>query len=382
MGIYFDNAATTFPKPEEVYGAVDHYLREVGASVGRGAYCRALEAGRIVVAARSDLARLLQVADPSRIVFTSNATESLNLALKGFLRPGDTVVTSSMEHNAVWRPLKRLEREQGVRLVVVRCREDGSFPLEGLEQALVPGVRLVAVTHASNVTGTLLPVAEIGHMCHRHDAALLVDAAQTSGAYPIAVEDMEIDFLAFTGHKALFGPPGTGGLYVAPSFTLLPLKEGGTGTDSLSEQQPEVLPEGLEAGTLNTAGIAGLGAGVRFILERGLASIRRREEKLTATLLEELRRVPGVTIYGPADPARQVGVVSFNLAGVTADVVAYLLDTRYNIMTRSGLHCAPQAHRTIGTLEMGTVRVGLSYFNTEEEIKMLGQALREILQSR
>lgn len=380
MDIYLDNAATSFPKPESVYRAVDHYLREVGASAGRGAYRLGLQADRLVHAARTALARLLNVADASRIVFAANATEAINLALKGLLTSGDEVVTSSMEHNAVWRPLKRLERERGVKIEVIKCARDGSLDLKQVEEAVGQRTKIVVITHASNLTGTLMPVTEITHIAHRHGAIMMVDAAQTAGAYPIDIQAQGIDLLAFTGHKALFGPPGTGGLYIAPHLLPEPLKEGGTGAESLLEEQPPTLPERYEAGTPNTAGLAGLGAGVEFILQEGVEKIYQREKELLRCALKELATIPGITIYGPRDPERQIGVVSFNLEPIPADEVAYLLDSVYGIMVRSGMHCAPQAHRTIGTLETGAVRASLGYFNTEDDLAALANALKEISQ--
>lgn len=378
MGIYLDNAATTFPKPAVVYEAVLDCLRRVGASAGRGSYRLALEADHLVFETRLALARLFNIGDPARLVFTANATEALNLALKGLLRQGDHVVTSSMEHNAVWRPLKVLERTRGIEITVVPCRPDGTLEVGDVSRALKDRTRLVVLTHASNVVGTVLPVGEIGRITRSRGILLLVDAAQTAGVYPIDVEEMAVDLLAFTGHKGLLGPMGTGGLYLGPGVTLEPLKEGGTGSESLLEEQPAVLPDRYEAGTLNVPGLAGLRAGVQYLLSEGVARVRRREKELTAYLLELLGGVAGLTVYGPRDPERQVGVVSFNLDRVGAERVAFILDDVYDIQVRSGLHCAPQAHRTIGTLDRGTVRIGLGYFNQESDLEALATALKEI----
>ncbi|MCR4420438.1 MAG: aminotransferase class V-fold PLP-dependent enzyme [Clostridia bacterium] len=378
MGIYLDNAATSFPKPEAVYRAVLDAMRRVGASAGRSTYRRALEAERLVFEARLALCRLFNIADPTRLVFTANATEALNLALKGFLRPGDEVVTSSVEHNAVWRPLKVLERTRGIVVTAVPCQKDGTLPLEALEKALGPRTRLVVLTHASNVVGTLLPVAEAGRLTRPRGIVFLVDAAQTAGVYPIDVEAMNIDLLAFTGHKGLLGPMGTGGLYVREGVELVPLKEGGTGGQSLLEEQPSTLPERYEAGTMNVPGLAGLKAGVETLVAEGVDRVRKREKELTAYALQELASIPGLVLYGPGEAERQVGIVSFNLEGLEADRVALLLDRVYDIQVRAGLHCAPQAHRTIGTLEQGTVRVGLGYFNREGDVKALVRALRAL----
>lgn len=379
LNLYFDHAATSYPKPDGVYERMQQFMREIGVSSGRGTYRRALEADRVVYETRQVLARLFNVRDSARIVFTSNATEALNLAIKGLLRAGDHVVTSSMEHNAVWRPLKRLEREKGIGLTVVPCAADGSLEPEDVEEALRPETRLLALVHASNVTGTLMPVEAIGRMARSKGILFLVDAAQTAGVSPIDVEEMGVDLLAFTGHKGLLGPPGTGGLYVREGIELEPLKEGGTGEESILETQPEALPDRYEAGTLNAPGIAGLGAGVEFILAKTVECIHEHEERLTAYLLRGLSGLEGVQIYGPCAPGRQVGVVSIHIAEYGPEEVGYVLDQTYGIMVRTGLHCAPCAHRTIGTLEQGTLRISLGYGNTEEQVDLLIHALSEII---
>jgi cysteine desulfurase family protein len=378
MGIYLDNAATSFPKPERVYKAMDDYLRHTGVSAGRGAYKLALAADRIVYEARSHLARLFNIKDVSRIVFTFNVTEALNLAIKGLLKEGDHVITTSMEHNAVWRPLKRLERERGIKITVLPCPQGGSFHLRDLEEAIRPETKMIVMLHASNVTGALMPAEEVGKIARKKGIAFLVDAAQTAGAYPIDVEAMNIDLLAFTGHKGLMGPQGTGGLYIREGFEPEPLIEGGTGSESILEEQPRILPDRYEAGTQNVAGLAGLKAAVEFLLETGVENIRKKELELLEYLQEGLKSIPGLETYGPPDVTSKVGVVSFNLASVSAGELAYVLDEVYGIMVRSGLHCAPCAHRSIGTLERGTVRVSLGYFNTRDDINALLAALQDI----
>ncbi len=379
VAIYLDNAATTYPKPEAVYKAIDHYLRHIGASAGRGAYRRALEADGLVFKTRKLLGRLFNIADVSNIIFTSNVTESLNLALKGFLREGDHVVTSHLEHNSMWRPLKVLEKERNIRITVLPSPEGKALDPEQLERTILPGTRLVALTHASNVTGTLMPLKEVGEICRRYHVPLLVDTAQTAGVFPLDIKELKIDLLAFTGHKGLLGPTGTGGLYIAPGLEIKPWKEGGTGGASLLEHQPEDLPDRFEAGTLNVAGIVGLGAAVEFILEKGVGQIREHEKALTAYALEQLCQVPGLTLYGPLNAEERVGVFSINLEDIAPEELAYVLDEAYGIMVRAGLHCAPQAHRCIGTVQRGTVRISPGYFNTKEEIEALSVALKEII---
>lgn len=378
MSVYLDQAATSYPKPEVVYRAVDRFMREVGVSSGRGAYRRALEADRVVYETRRSLARLFNVRDPSRIVFTSNATESLNLAMKGLLCAGDHVVTTSMEHNAVWRCLKALEGERGIAISVAPCAPDGSLQPGTVENLLRPNTRLVVMLHASNVTGTIMPVEKVGELCRSRGITFLVDAAQTAGVLPIDAEAMHIDLLAFTGHKGLLGPTGTGGLFVREGLYLRPLKVGGTGSESLLEYQPETLPDRFEAGTLNVSGLAGLGAAVDFILGETVEKIREKEMALTRQALTGLSNIPGVTLYGPRDAERQVAVFSFNLNGVSPAHVAYVLDEVYGIMTRAGLHCAPCAHRTIGTIEVGTVRASCGYFNSEADVDLLCRAVEEL----
>ncbi|MEW6227460.1 MAG: aminotransferase class V-fold PLP-dependent enzyme [Bacillota bacterium] len=381
MGIYLDNAATSFPKPDAVLDAMEDFMRNVGASSGRGAYRKALEADKIVFKARQALARLLGVRDVSRIVFTANATESLNLAIKGLLSEGDHVVTTSMEHNAVWRPLKSVERTRGVSISQALCAPDGTLDPGDVEALLRPNTKLIVMTHASNVIGTIMPVEEVGAIARGRGIPLLVDCAQTAGVYPIDVERLNIDLAAFTGHKGLMGPTGTGGLYIRSGIDLVPLKEGGTGGESILEHQPDSLPDRFEAGTLNVCGIAGFAAGVRFVLGAGVERIMKKEARLVRRLLDGLLEIPGIEVYGPKDPAWQVGVVSLNVRDIPPEEVAHRLDADFDIMVRAGLHCAPCAHRTIGTIERGTVRIGPGYFNTEDDIDRCVEALTQIAAS-
>ena len=376
--IYLDNAATTHRKPPGVLAAMERYMREVCASPGRSSHRLAVEAGRIVLSCREALARLFNIKDPARIIFTYNATYAINIALNGILKHGDHVVTTSMEHNAVMRPLNILKRRLGIRVTGVAAGKDGSLPPQKIIDALKPDTRLVVVNHASNVCGTIFDIGALGGMLRERGVVFLVDAAQTAGAIPIDVERDSVALLAFTGHKALFGPPGVGGLYVAPWVEIDPLICGGTGSRSEHEQQPDFLPDMLEAGTPNTAGIAGLAAGVQFILEKGLNTIRDHEMRLTARLLEGLSRIEKVTIYGPCDPQKQTATVSLNIKGLLPSDVGEALSERYDIAVRVGLHCAPSAHRTLGTFPDGTVRVSMSFFNTEDDVDAVVAALSEI----
>lgn len=380
--IYFDNAATSWPKPAGVAEAMVHFLDEVGANPGRSGHRLAVEAARIVYSAREAVAELFNAADPLRVVFGANVTEALNLALWGLLRPGDHVITSSMEHNSVMRPLRALE-QQGVEVTVVQCSSEGSLDPADVEAAIKPNTALVVLNHASNVVGTLLPVAEVGRIAQGHGLLLLVDAAQTAGAYPIDVVADAIDLLAFTGHKSLYGPMGTGGLVIGERLDpacLRPLKRGGTGSRSEWEEQPDFLPDMCESGTLNAVGLAGLKAGVRWVLEQGVEAIRAHEVALARQMIDGLRDIPGVMVYGGQDAVRQTAAISFNVRGMEPSEVGLRLDEECGIMCRVGLHCAPAAHRTLGTFPIGTVRFGLGAFSTSEEVEAGMDAVRRFVQ--
>jgi len=386
--IYFDNAATSWPKPPGVAEAMVHFLNQVGANPGRAAHRRAIASGRILYDARETVGELFHAPDPLRLVFGKNVTEALNVALRGLLRAGDHVVTSSMEHNSMMRPLRALERQSepcsgSVQVTVVECSPQGVLDPADVEAAIQPDTKLVALNHASNVVGTLLPVAEVGAICRERNLLLLVDAAQTGGAYPIDVQADQIDLLAFTGHKSLGGPMGTGGLIVGQRVDeaqLEPLIRGGTGSRSEHEVQPDFLPDMCESGTPNVVGVAGLQVGVRWVLERGVEAIRAHEVALAQRLIHGLSPINGVTVYGTLDAELQTATVSFNIAGMAPSEVGLRLDDEYGIMCRVGLHCAPTAHKTIGTFPDGTVRFGLSAFNTMDEVKSALTAVETLAQ--
>lgn len=378
MGVYLDNAATSWPKPETVYLAVDHFMREVGATPGRGGYQQEEEAQRIADETRTALAQLFHAPDPQSVIFTLNATHAINMALKGLLSPGDHVVTSSIEHNAMWRPLKALEK-RGVEITTVPCTPDGILEPADVEAALRPDTRLVAMLHASNVLGTLLPIAEVGEIVHHRKALLLVDAAQTAGSYPIDMQAMGIDLLAFAGHKGTYGPQGTGGLVVMPGIHLETWVEGGSGFPSRPETMPDELPLRLEAGTQNSTGVAGLLAGVQFVLEQGVEKIHAHEMRLASQLIEQLQAIPGLSILGPVNMEQRTAVVSITVDNYIPDQLSAVLDKVFGVATRAGLHCAPQAHRVAGTLENGTLRFSPGYFTTAEEIDYAVDSLQSIL---
>ena len=382
--IYLDNAATSWPKPPVVVQAMAHFLNEVGANPGRSGHRLSVEAGRIVYAAREAVAQLFNAPDPLRVVFGANVTEGLNLALRGILRAGDHVITSSMEHNSMMRPLRALE-QQGVELTVVHCSPEGHLEPAAIEAAIQSHTVLIALNHASNVTGTLLPLAEVGRIARQRDLLLLADAAQTGGAYPIDMVADHIDILGFTGHKSLYGPTGTGGLIIGERLDINriePLKRGGTGSRSSQEEQPSFLPDIFESGTPNAVGLAGLAAGVRWLLERGVDAIRTHQVTLTQQLLDGLQAVPGVTLYGTLDAHCQTATISFNITEKDPAEVGLRLDEEDDIMCRVGLHCAPAAHRTIGTFPAGTVRLALGALNTPEEIDTALAAVRRLAVAR
>ena len=381
--IYFDNAATSWPKPPETIAAMQNYLQNVGGSPGRSGHRLSLEAARIVFDTREKLAQLFNVPDSLRIILTGNATEGLNIAVFGFLKSGDHVITSGMEHNSVMRPLRTVEA-RGVDITVVPCATDGLMDPGDVVKAIRKNTKAIFITNASNVTGTAMPVADIGKIAREHDVALCVDASQTAGCYPIDVEAMYIDLLAFTGHKALFGPSGTGGLYIREGLEkrILPICVGGTGSRSEVEQQPDFMPDRYESGTPNTVGIAGLKAGVEFILSEGICKIKEREEKLVKMFIDGVSDLPRIILYGQRSVQQRTPAVSFNFTGKDPAAVAMELDEQFGIMARSGLHCAPAAHKTIGTYPAGTVRFSFSYFNTEEQVILSLEALKKIYQSQ
>jgi cysteine desulfurase family protein len=378
--VYLDNASTSFPKPESVHRAVDAFARQCGASPGRGGYPSALEADEVIGSCRAAVARLLGASDPLRIAFSSGSTEALNWAIRGLLRErGDHAVVSSLEHNAVMRPLRSLEQSRGTAWTAIPCDPDGTCDPEDFARAIRPTTRLVCVIHASNVLGTVLPIAAIADAVHARGVPLLVDASQTAGTLPFSVEELGIDLLAFTGHKGLFGPPGTGGLYVRPGLDLPTSKEGGTGTLSESFEQPDEMPERLESGTPNAWGLAGLRAGVEWVQERGVANLRAQEQLLLDRLTQALRETPGLSLYGPEDSRRKLGILSVNVGNLPPSEVARLLAARFGVAVRAGLHCAPSAHGVAGTLRRGgSVRFGIGAFTTESDVDVAHAAVSEI----
>ena len=377
LPVYLDNAATSWPKPPEVIAAMQAYLENGGGSPGRAAHGKSLASARMVYETRDALSSLFNATSPDRVIFTKNATEAINLLLFGFLNPGDHVIVSSMEHNAVMRPLRQLE-SRGVSLSVAACDFCGGLDPLTIKTALTPRTRLVLLVHASNVTGTLLPIAEVANIAREAGIRFAVDAAQTAGVHPIDVQSGGIDFLTFTGHKSLGGPQGTGGLVIGPDVDLRPLMFGGTGSASESENQPSFLPDKLESGTLNAIGIAGLGASLAALAEFGVENVLAHERKLMKLFRDGLKELSDIEVYGPENTAESVGVLSLNVASRPCEEVGMELERNFDILTRTGLHCAPAAHRTIGTFGRGTVRFSVSRFNTESDIHAALEALSRI----
>ncbi len=378
--LYLDNAATSWPKPPGVAQAMVHFLEEVGSNPGRSGHRLSIEAARIVYDAREAVADLFGAPDPLRVIFGLNITDGINLALHGLLKTGDHVITSSMEHNAVMRPLNDLS-QQGVEFTQIACNSDGTLDPDQVEQAIQANTRLIVLNHASNVSGTILPVREVGQIARRHGLLFLLDTAQTAGVLPIDMKKDAIDLLAFTGHKSLYGPMGTGGLIVGQRVNpadLHPLRQGGTGSRSEQEVQPDFFPDRFESGTPNAVGLAGLMAALQWLTEQGIGAIRAHEEALCAELLAGLGKIPGVKIYGTQDAAKQTATVSFNIQGMEPSTVGLRLDEEFNILCRVGLHCAPSAHKTLGTFPEGCVRFGLGRFNKSEDVQDAVNAVSQL----
>ena len=368
--IYFDNAATSWPKPPAMIEAMARFNESIGGNPGRSGHRLSIEAARVVYEARERVAELIGSPDPLSIAFTKNATEAINCVLFGLLKPGDHVVTSGMEHNSVMRPLRFLER-QGVELSIVPCSPAGVLDPGDALRAMKRNTLAIVVTHASNVTGTLFPLEDLARIAHERGSIFVVDASQTAGSVPIEVIRTGIDILCFTGHKSLLGPQGTGGFYIRKGLEqrVRPLIRGGTGSASEFEEQPDFLPDRFESGTPNAIGLAGLAAGIRFVLASGIERTREKEMHLTRRFLEGMAGIPGTILYGPQDAGQRTAVVSFNVRGISPSEIAFELDEQFAVLSRPGLHCAPAAHRTIGTFPEGTVRFSFGHSTTEDEIR-------------
>jgi len=379
LNLYFDNAATSWPKPEAVYKSAEKQMRNVCGNPGRSGHTRTLEADRILYQARELVANLFNLSDPSRIVFTLNATDALNMAIKGVVEPGDHVIHTAMDHNSVLRPLGKLKMEGNITATVVPCSGQGYPDLDFLEKACKKTTKLLIVNHASNVTGTRAPLKEMVEIARNQGIHILIDSAQTAGSLNLDAKKLNPDMIAFTGHKSLLGPTGTGGLYVRKGLQLKTLREGGTGSHSELDLHPQEMPERLEAGTMNSTGIAGLSEGIRFINEVGLENIRIHEENIRHYLYEKLSVIPGIKLYGPPLKEHCQPVISFTLPRIDCGELGFILENSYGILCRTGLHCAPLAHQAIGTFPQGTVRISPGYFTKYKDIDYLVHALGKII---
>lgn len=379
MNIYFDNAATSHPKPQIVLDEVQRALTVYNANPGRSAHASALEAARCVYSARAALLNSLCAPEGGQLALCFNCTDALNLAIKGVLRRGDHVISTLLEHNSVLRPLSELSCQHQIALTLIAPRQDGMIHPSDIRAALRRNTRLIAVTHASNVTGAIQPVAAIGELAREKGILFLIDGAQALGGIPVDVQRLNCDLYAFPGHKSLLGPQGTGGLYIRKGLKLNTLREGGTGTDSDSMLQPEIPPERYESGTLNLPGLAGLWRGAQYV-QQNQSAIMMHERELTSALYEGLRHMDGVVLYSPAEEAARCGIVSFNLGDMSSSEVADALGRR-GIAVRGGLHCAPGAHRVLGTLRRGAVRASVGHANRFEEVDQFLKMVSEILQN-
>jgi len=375
--IYLDNAAGTWPKPLAVQKAINDFLAGEGGNPGRGLYSSSLQAGNEILQARLQAARLFKTKETDSWIFTNNTTHALNIAIKGILKPGDHVITTSMEHNSVLRPLRKMVM-LGIEMTIIAADETGWVNPDDVQKRVKKNTRLVAITHASNVTGTIMPLTAIAAIAKEHDLLLLVDAAQTAGLLPIYPEEIGIDLLAAAGHKSLYGPPSSGLLYIRPGLVLETLMEGGSGKDSELEGQPEDGPKRHEVGTANLLGIIGLNAGMVYVEKTGPGKVRDHDQALTAVFIEGILKVPGVKVYGSLSPEARIGVISINLPPLMPDQLGFMLDKSYGIAVRTGLHCAPAAHQTIGTLPSGTVRFSFSLQNDLQQIETAIAALHKI----
>lgn len=374
--IYMDNAATTMHKPKEVIDAVVAAMSSMG-NAGRGVNEASLSASRLIYDTREKLCRLFGAEDPRQIVFTANSTESLNIAIKGILNPGDHVIATMLEHNSVLRPLYEMEKK-GVRLTIVKSNLEGTLDLADIENAIAPDTKMIVCTNGSNLTGNYIDPEPIGTLAREKGIVFVVDASQTAGVFPIDVQKMKIDVLCFTGHKGMLGPQGTGGMYVRKGLSVRPLLSGGSGVQTYSKTHPTEMPTALEAGTLNGHGIAGLHAAVEYLEKTGVDTIRAREQDLMWRFYEGVKEIPGVKVYGDFSTKNRCAIVTLNIGDYDSSEVSDELLTEYGISTRSGGHCAPLMHEALGTVEQGAVRFSFSHYNTEEEVDTAIRAIREL----
>ncbi|EJP6473982.1 aminotransferase class V-fold PLP-dependent enzyme [Clostridium botulinum] len=381
MKIYLDNAATTYPKPEKVYSSILNYMKNVGASPGRGGYENALTGDRMVYKCRQSLINLFNFNKIENVVFTSNITASLNILIKSIVKDGWHVITSSMDHNSVIRPLVSLEKSNKIELNILNCSEEGLINIEDFKNTIKDNTKLVVLSHASNIIGTIQPLEDIGKICKEKGIYFIIDSAQTAGVLPLDFKKLNCNALAFTGHKALLGPQGIGGFIIDDELNNIATNfiEGGTGSLSESTLQPDFLPDKFESGTMNTPGIAGLLAGIEYINEEGLNAIKEREECLSKEFINGLLNINSIKVYGPLDASLRTATISINSSKIDNSELGFLLDSEFGIMVRTGLHCAPLAHKTIGSFPQGTLRFSFGAFNDIKDINYALYALNNIL---
>jgi cysteine desulfurase family protein len=384
MRIYLDNAATTFPKPPQVYSSVLNYMMNVGANPGRGGHAASLEGSRIVFRSREALMNLFNFDKIENVIFTSNITASLNILIKSIVKDGWHVITTSMEHNSVLRPLSSLQNSRNIELDILPCSAEGLLDIELFKSKIKCNTKLVIMSHSSNVVGTIQPLEEIGEICKKHNIYFIIDSAQTAGVVPIDFYKLNLSALAFTGHKGLLAPQGIGGFLISDELNeeAEVFIEGGTGSLSESITQPDFLPDKFESGTMNTPGIAGLLEGINYINAEGIDGIRQKEEYLTERFLEGLLNIKDLSVYGIRNPKLMTAVISINSACINNAELGYILDSEYGIMTRTGLHCAPFAHKTLGTFPEGTLRFSFGPFNELSDINYTLNSLNNILKRK
>lgn len=381
MSIYLDNAATTFPKPLEVIQEMTEYMTYYGGNAGRGSSSTSLKSSKIVYECREILCDFFNFHKSENVIFTSNITSSLNILFLSIIREGWHVITSSMEHNSVLRPLFKLQQEGKIELDVIQCSKEGYLDINDLENKIKSNTKLVVLSHASNIVGSIQPLKEVGNICRERNIFFIIDSAQTAGCLPLDFKSLNCNALAFTGHKGLLGPQGIGGFLIDDNLNniALPVFVGGTGSLSHALYQPDYLPDKFECGTLNMPGIVGLKAGLKFINKIGISSIEEKETILTNYLISRLSEIKNVKIYGPIDKKPRTSTISFNINDIDSSELSYTLDNQFKIITRTGLHCAPLAHKTIGTYPQGTMRVSLGYFNNINELDIFISAIKQII---
>jgi cysteine desulfurase family protein len=377
--VYLDNAATTWPKPQSVIDAVHGHLLH-GVNPGRGNYKMSVKTGDLLFETRVKLAKLFNIKNHNSIIFTLNATHALNQAIHGYVKAGSHVITTTLEHNSVRRPLEKLRKSGQIEITYISPEEDWTWDLEKLKTEIRKNTVLIIVSHVSNLIGSITPIEKIGSISKEFNIPFLVDASQSAGVIKIDVQEMHIDMLAFPGHKGLYGPPGTGGLYLNPQLKLEPLMQGGTGNHSEDSDQPQLLPFRYESGTQNTLGISGLLAGVNFVMEHTVEYIYEKEMELTKLLIDELKNMKQIKVYGPDDLRMRTGVISFNVTGIEPILLGHLLDEHFGIALRTGFHCTPLAHQTAGSFSTGSLRASFGFYNSKEDVYALVTALKEIIE--